>query len=233
MPALGGAHAPTVSKLDLLGTRLRCEKGLTLIELLVAMAISLIVGAAAMMFMIVSIDQSNAITSRAAATEQAEVGVEQLVRDLRGAMSQDSSGGALNVTVNIGGASTWIVFDIPNPANSDSPEQVTWTCPSAAGNATNVGVCTRIASAGTQAIQITGVQQVIFSPRDSSGQPMTFSPGSPATNPSYVDITLYAQVISQLDTGRTHIVRGANSGTGTASTKPIMIQTGADLRNFG
>ena len=54
------------------------------------MAIGLVVGAAALTFMIVTFEEQNTISSRTVATNQAEQGLEQLVRDLRDAMTSVS-----------------------------------------------------------------------------------------------------------------------------------------------
>jgi type II secretory pathway pseudopilin PulG len=85
---------------------------LTLVELLVGSLVALLVGGAAMAFMIVSINQENGASSRTVAARVAETTLEQLARDLRQAMTQDASGNALHVSVQTdstraGCRSTW------------------------------------------------------------------------------------------------------------------------------
>jgi Tfp pilus assembly protein PilW len=196
------------------------QRGVTLVELLFYIGLSLVVIVAPLYFVITSINQQNNVSSRTSAARQAEAGLEQMTRDLRQAMSQDGSGNALSVTVsNPTSATTAISFDIPTPGNVTSPQAVTWTCPST--GASSVGTCTRKVGSGASEAEITGVSSVTFAPISSSGASMTL----PATNPAYVNVTLLAQATSQLDTTKTH------SASGIAN--PIKVQTGVDLRNFG
>ena len=67
-----------------------------------------------------------------------------------------------------------------------------------------------------------------FSPLNSSGTVMSL----PATNPVSINMTLVVQVVSQLDSAGSQVLRGSNSGSGVPSTSPITIKAGADLRNF-
>jgi prepilin-type N-terminal cleavage/methylation domain-containing protein len=195
------------------------ESGFTLPEVIIAMSLSLGIAAALMTFMIVSIDQGNAIASRAYATGQAEPGLEQLVRDLRDAMSQNAAGTALSVTVsNPTTTTTSISLSIPTPGADTTPQTVTWTCPST--GATSVGICTRTVGSGGAIHEIRGALSMAFAPYSSGGVLQTLT----ATNPAYVGITLNLQVTSVSNTTRTTAVQGI--------TKPIVIQTGADLRNF-
>ena len=141
------------------GGRLRDETGVTLIEMLIAVSLSLVVATAAMAFMIVSIDQQNYSSSRAITAREAEAGLQQLVRDLRQAMPQNSSGSALHVTLSSASA---VSFNIPTPNNDTTPQLVTWTCPSAPS--TPAGTCTRQVGAGTPKKVITGVESITFAP---------------------------------------------------------------------
>jgi hypothetical protein len=184
------------------------------------MSLALVIAAALMTFMIVSTDQGNAIASRAYATAQAEPGVEQLVRDLRDAMSQNASGTALSVTVSNPSASTTsISLNIPTPGTDTTPQAVTWTCPST--GATAVGLCTRTVGSGGAIHEVRGVISATFTPYSSTGAVQT---PLPATNPAYVAITLSVQDTSAGNTTDTAVVQGIS--------KPILIQTGVDLRNF-
>jgi len=184
------------------------------------MSLSLVIAGATMTFMIVSLDQGNAVSSRAFASSQAETGVEQLVRDLRDAMSQTASGSALSVTVsNPTTSTTAISLDLPTPGSDTTPETVKWTCPST--GATTQGLCTRTVGSGGALHEIRGVLSATFAPYSSTGAlDTTF----PASNPAYIAITLDVQDTSASDTGQTHVVQGIKN--------PIVIQTGADLMNF-
>jgi prepilin-type N-terminal cleavage/methylation domain-containing protein len=189
------------------------EAGYTLIELLVAMAAALIVVIGPMLFILTSIHQQNAISSRAVAARQAETGLEQMVRDLREAMTQDASGNALSVTVsNPTTTTTAISFDIPTLGSPTTPRPIVWTCPSS--GATSVASCTRkLGASGASKPAITGVNSATFSPI-----------AAPDGSPVYLNISLSVRATSQLDTTQTH------AATGDAN--PILVQTGVDLRNL-
>ena len=181
------------------------------------MGLALVIGAAAMTFMIVSIDQENAVSSRTVAARNAETALEQLTRDLRQAMTQNASGGALHVSVTTSGTTTTISFSIPTPGNDTTPESVTWSCQ---GSATTPGQCTRtLGSAATT--EIVGYESLSFT--NAAGTALV----PPVTDPAYLGMTLGVQDTSQLDktqfTGTPHVVRG--------TTNPIVVQLGVDLRN--
>ena len=202
-----------------MGARSASESGFTLIELVIAMALTVVIAGAMLTFMITSLHQGNEISSHAAATGQAEQGLEQLVQDLRDAMAQNASGSALSVQVsNPTSATTAISFDIPTPGADTTPQTDTWTCPST--GATTEGTCTRSIAGGSARQEIRGVVSATFAPLSSSGVALTL----PATNPSYIGITLDVQVTSQIDSTQSHVVTGI--------TTPIIVQTGADLRTF-
>jgi type II secretory pathway pseudopilin PulG len=213
--------AALISKINArVRARLACEGGWTLIELIWYIVLSLIVVVGPLYYMVTSIRQQNVVSSRAAATKQAETGLEQMVRDLRQAMSQDASGNALSVTVsNPSSSTTAVSFDIPTPGSDSTPQTITWTCPST--GASSAGSCTRQVGSGSAAAEITGVKSVTFTPSSSSGTSMSL----PATNPAYLGISLQLQVTSQLDKTQTHVATGASNA--------VAVQTGVDLRNFG
>jgi type II secretory pathway pseudopilin PulG len=196
-----------------------------MIELLVAMAIALLVGGAGLTFMVVTFDQQNAISSRTAASRQAEQGLQQLVRDLREAMPSPNS---VSVTTNTGSQTTSITFDIPTPGNDTVGQQVSWTCPSTAAPAAIIGTCSRsVNGSSTPKPEILGVQSMALS-LSPTGSPAVTA----ATNPSYLDVTLDVQVTSHADSQvtPTKILRGPNATA--PSTSAIVVQTGIDLRNF-
>ena len=209
--------------------RLSSERGFTLIELLVAMALSLFIGAAAMTFMVVTFQQQNTIQSRTVATTQAEAGLEQLVRDLREAIT------FVTVT-NPTTYTTQIKFDIPTPGSDTSGELVSWTCPSTSEAATFLGTCTRaLTTTGgtTTAAVINSVQSMSFSPLSSSNVTLSL-PVTSSTSVASVGMTLTVQIGSYgLTTTPTAILRGPGTSSSTPSTAPIVLQATADLRNFG
>jgi prepilin-type N-terminal cleavage/methylation domain-containing protein len=212
------------------------ERGFTLIELVVAMALSVFIGAAALTFIVVTFDQSNTINSRAVASDQAEVGLEQLERDLREAMT--------SVSVSASGSSTSISFQIPTPGTDSTGESVTWTCPSTAESSTYfAGACTRTLN-GTTKTEIAGVQSMLFSPIGSSGSALSL-PVSNSTSVASVGMTLTVQItdyglsthgnaaailpVDGQGAPATSTVANAPNG----ATAPIVLQATADLENFG
>ncbi len=184
------------------------------------MGLALVIGAAAMTFMIVSIDQENAVSSRTVAARNAETALEQLTRDLRQAMTQNASGAALHVNVTTSATTpptTTISFSIPTPGSDTTPQSVTWTCQ---GSAATPGQCTRtLGSASTT--EVVGYESLNFT--NAAGGALV----PPVTDPAYLGMTLNVQDTSQLDktqfTGTPHVVRG--------TTNPIVVQLGVDLRN--
>jgi prepilin-type N-terminal cleavage/methylation domain-containing protein len=211
----------------------RCQSGFTLIELVVAMALSLLVGSAAMTFMVVVFNQQNDVSSRTVATNQAEQGLEQLVLDLRQSM------GSVSISTNSGNNTTSIAFQIPTQSNDTTSEPVTWTCPSTSEPATYfAGTCTRVLTlTGGSTItrtEILGVQSIAFSPVSSVNTSVPL-PVTSSTTVASVGITLTVQITSYgLSThgNAAAILPGAGNGAGTPSTAPIVLQATADLRNF-
>jgi Tfp pilus assembly protein PilV len=194
------------------------ERGFTVIEILLYAVLSLVVIVGPLLYLLTTIRQQNAVSSRAYAARQAEFGLEQMVRDLREAMSSDATGASLNVTVsNPTTSTTAISFYIPTPGSDTTKQQVTWTCPSA--GASGAGNCTRTIGSSSRT-EIVDVKSATFSPVNQSGASMTLT----ATNPAYIGITLNVQVTSQLDASQTTAVSGVSS--------PIVVQTGVDMRNF-
>jgi prepilin-type N-terminal cleavage/methylation domain-containing protein len=191
------------------------ESGFSLIELLVAMALSLVVGAAAITFMVFTFNEQNIVTSRTVATTQAAGGLEQLVRDLREAMT--------SVTISTTGGSTSISFQIPTPTTG-SGEAVAWSCPSS--TATSVGPCTRALNGGSARTVITGVQSMVLTPVYGG----TATTPSNATDIASVGMTLTVRITSYGLASSNGTVTTAATGTANA---PIVLQATADLRNFG
>jgi type II secretory pathway pseudopilin PulG len=199
-----------------------------LVELLVAMVVALLVGGAGLTFIVVTFDQQNAISSRTAASRQAEQGLQQLVRDLRDAMPNPNT---VTVSTSSSNNTTSISFSIPTPNSSSTAQAVTWTCPSTAAPAANIGTCYRAVtpSGGSTTTKpaILGVQSIALSV-SATGSPTITA----ATNPAFLDVTLSVQVTSHADSQTTpsKILQGPNT-TGPA-TNVVVVQTGVDLRNF-
>lgn len=196
------------------------ESGFYWVELLVAMVMALIVGAAALTFMVVTFHEQNNISSRTTATNQAESGLEALVRDLRGAVT--------SVTVtNPTGSTTQISFYIPTPGSFTTNELVTWTCPST--SATALGTCTRAVTPSgggttTRAV-ITGVQSMAFSPVSSSNTTLSL-PVTSSTSVASVGMTLDVRITTY------GVYTTATTAIAGAANAPIVLQATADLRNF-
>jgi Tfp pilus assembly protein PilW len=207
---------------DRIGELLRSERGVTLIELLIYLVASLFVLTAVITFMLATFGQENQTQSRATTNDQAEQGLEQLVTDLRQAVT------SVSIT-NPTASTTEIAFDIPTAGAPTNAEQVEWTCPNAA--ATHVSSCTRVLteSGGTTITkaEIDNVVSMSFSAVSSNGTAMTL-PVINSTSIASVGMTLSVQT-SNYATGNT-----GNQGTALAGTSgtPILLQATADLNNF-
>jgi Tfp pilus assembly protein PilW len=209
---------------QLIAARLRDERGVSLIELLVAIPTAIAVVGGAVMFMIVSFHQQNAISSRALASNQAAAGLQQLTQDLREAFQPTGGSG---VSVSTTGATTSISFQIPTPGSASTGQSVTWTCPSTA--ATSIGTCTRTLGTTTK-IEINRVQSMAFTPYDASNPPVALSlPVTNSTTVSAVAMTLKVRITNYGLTSNGVNVTSAVAGT---ANSPIVLQATADLRNF-
>lgn len=199
---------------------------MTLIELLVGMVISLVIISATVTFLIVSFGQENDLVSRVTASNRAEAGFEQLVRDLREAIT--------SVNIQSTATSVQITLYVPTPGNDATGEKVIWNCNQP--TTTTAGSCTRAltsaSGATTTSTQIWGVQSWTLTPVPSvSGDTLSTYPVYPSSVPTLaaLQMTLSVRVtnygLTNLPTA-TAILRAANS-------TPIMLQATADLRNFG
>ena len=185
-------------------------------ELLVAMAMALVVFGTGAAFMVVAFHQENIVSSRTTATNQAEQGLEQLVRDLREATT--------SVTISAPtGSTTQIQFNIPTSGTGGlSSQQLTWTCASS-----GVGTCVRVLGTGSGATSktlIRGVQSMVFTPTYGG----TATTPTNATDMASVAMTLTVRVLNY---GLTSNGTVTTASAGTASS-PIVLQATADLRNF-
>jgi prepilin-type N-terminal cleavage/methylation domain-containing protein len=203
------------------GARLRDRRGLTLIELVIALALTLVVAGGAMTFLIVTLHQENVVASRAFATREAEVALQRLTRELRQAQDiLDTSTGADTTPVNVtyGGGTSSVSFYLPNAGSTAAGTQVTWTC---TANAT----CTRTANS-TTVVELTGVSSATFTPTSSTGAVLASGAGalSSPSYPSLVNITLQTKALSQAGTTHTSVATGL--------TTPITVQDGVALRSY-
>lgn len=197
-----------------LGAGVRDERGMTMVDLMVALMAGLLVIVIPLVFIVTSIRQSNGASSRALSATQAETGLLALTRDLREASS--------TATFTWGVSSATATFSIPTPGNPSTTESVTWSCSFGGGS------CTRQAGTGAAIPEINDVVGLSFAPTDSGGNKLS----SPATNPAYVGVTVEVQNASSLD--RTTVTTGSQGAqAGYASTKPITLTDGAYLRNGG
>ncbi len=212
---------------------LRSEEGVTLVELVVAMWLGLVVLAAGLVFLVTTLHQSNAVTSRAVATRNAEAALQQLVRDLRQSMTTTESSSAQPLTISASGSTTTISLSIPTPNSVTVPENVTWSC---TGTSAAPGYCTRTVGTATQT-WLVGFESISFT--NLSGTTLT----PPITTPDYLGMTIDLQVTSQLDAyqykTKSHTCPTAGGGITTVthpcaysgSSNPIVLQTAVDLRN--
>lgn len=191
---------------------------MTLVELLAVMVCGVVLLGAVAAFVIVSIDQENAVSSRTVAARNAEVALSQLVRDLRQAMATDASGNPLHVTVTSSGSATTFAFSIPTPGSNATPQALTWTCQ---GTIASPGYCWRRLGSGGSAARIVGFEGIAFT--DASGAARAL----PITDPNYLGIAMTLGVTSQLDTRQY-----AGSPANLRASSPITVQTGVDLRNL-
>ncbi|MCW3065476.1 MAG: hypothetical protein JWN32_2648 [Solirubrobacterales bacterium] len=188
--------------------RLAAERGVTLIELVTAMALALVVVAAPLTFLIVSLRQHDNIASRTDSVRQAEVGLNQLTRDLRQADPTRS------IVLTWGSGAATAAFSIVKPGTGAGTDQtVTWTC---AAN----GTCTRALAGGPATTQIMHVVSTSFAPKSATGATLT-SPTASSNPPVYVGITMSLQPVSQ-DTI-------SHSARPKGISQPLTINTGVDL----
>ncbi len=202
--------------------RLGGEEGVTLVELMWFIVLSLAVLTAALAFVASGFHQQNTTVSRTAASRTAEAGLAQLARDLREAIT--------SVSASTTSTTTTISSYIPTPGSDATGQAMTWTCTNNNTSTHVVGTCTRTLN-GTTKTLITGVQSVQLTPLSSTGTTLSL-PLSSATNVAYMKITLQVGIPSQI-----HRTRLSNSGANNvsdvpANSNPIYLQAGADLRNF-
>lgn len=194
-----------------------------MIELLVYIVASLFVVTAVITFLIATFAQENQTQSRTTTNNQAEQGLEQLVADLRQAVT------SVSIT-NPSSSTTEVQFYIPTPGAPTDDERVTWTCPSS--GATQVDGCTRVVTESDGSTvtdtEINNVVAMSFSATSSSGSAMTL-PVTDSTSIASVGMTLSVQT-SNYSYDNAGNETAALAGT---SGDPIVLQATADLQNFG
>ncbi len=196
--------------------RLAVQAGYTLIELLIVMSLSTLVVGVPTAFVVLSLTQQNVASSRTAASDEEEIGVGRLTRDLRSAVPGTTTAFAW------GAATASVSMTIPVPGTGGgSNETVAWSC---TFSSSGLGSCTRSINGVSAVKLLSNVVSVSFSPVDSGGAPLGggATPYS-ATNPAYVGITVKVLDVSQLDGSASHSVTGIYN--------PITLQAGVDLRN--
>ena len=204
--------------------RLGGEEGITLVELMVFVVLSLVILAAALLFVVSGFHQQNTTVSRTAASRTAEAGLEQLVRDLREAIT--------SVSATSTSTTTTISSYLPTPGNDTTGEAVNWTCTDNNTTTNAVGTCTRTLN-GTTKTLILGVQSVSLAPVSSSGTSLSL-PLSSATNVAYIGITLQIKILSQVNPKTLALADTTHNGVShlPTNTNSIYLQAGADLMNF-
>lgn len=200
-------------------TRWQGDAGFTLIEMLIAALITAVIVGGLLTFMVVSLDQGDAVVSRAYSAIQAQTGLAKLTQDLSEAIASNQ------VTMSQTSTTATATFDIPDPSNADAAESVTWTCPySASPSVSSVGACTRQVGSGSAESAITGIESASFAPASSTGSAIALTSTPTALSPAYIGITLDVRDSSQLDRAQATSVLGI--------TNPIVVKSGVDLRNF-
>jgi type II secretory pathway pseudopilin PulG len=204
------------------GRRARGEAGCTPVELLVVISIAVVLISGITGFIVVSLRQANAATSRTVAARKAEVFLARLTREVREAQYIESSTNGSDTTpvnVTYGSGSSSVSFYEPIAGSTGKGTQVTWTCTAKAS-------CTRTVTGSSAVTMLTGVESATFTPYGSSGTGLASGAGA-ASSPSYpssIRITLSVKQISQADRAQTHTV--------SAAASPIVVQDGVDLRNY-
>ncbi len=188
-----------------------CERGLTLVELIVAIPLAIIVAGIPLALLLLATSGQDQIASRSVATRQVETGLEALTRDLREASTATiaSSANGLSAT-----ATLLIPVRTATPSLTSLPatQQVVWQCTGGAN-------CTRQVAGGVRVPRIQGVVTACFDVSATNNCASNVA----ASNPSYVYLIVQAQVRSQLPNA---------SGAARGETNPVTIKDGVDLRNF-
>jgi prepilin-type N-terminal cleavage/methylation domain-containing protein len=237
------------------------EAGYTLIELLVAIAATVILLGGAGTVLIVAFGTQAGVQSRVQLAESAEVGLERMSSDLRSASAACSgSGQPVNaVTVTSSPTTATVEFCEPDPAQSLSASSTTetpgtivvaWYCNTAVG----AGSCRRYSAAtasaissdisanaagqttinGVQAVSLSGVLQTLSGSPSSTAQSLS---STTATTTTAYPLTpsSSASALSWLGVNLTLGQLANPTGTSPATlpgTQPVQVRVGAELLNF-
>jgi hypothetical protein len=175
------------------------------------MVLAVIVVGGPLTFIIVSLDQQNAVSSRSVAAREAQVGMALLTHDLREAQNIANAAGVDTTPVTIANSGSTLSFYLASVGSPTAAGSlVTWSC--------TVGAdCTRQVGAATAVPEIRGVTAATFSGTSTTGTAVT-------SNPSFVSIALQVQVTSLADHTQTHVLSGTSNS--------IPLQDGVELRNY-
>jgi Tfp pilus assembly protein PilV len=207
--------------------KLRCERGVTLVELLIAMVMALLVVGVPTFWIAAGMRQENLAASRSSSAVQAEVGLARLIHDLRQVAPSTTT--TFTWTAPAGSGSASVAFTIPVAGTQGATTQsVTWSC-----SFGNTGTCSRQVCTISPVVCSTAVQQisnvwfVSFDPTDANGNHL--ASGS-TTQAAYVAIQIQVLDTSQLDRTRSHQALQAVPSS-TYNLKRIVLQGGVDLRS--
>jgi Tfp pilus assembly protein PilW len=123
---------------------LRDERGLTLVELLWTMVLSLGLLGATMLVLITSLDQENRTSNRVSANDNVTVALERLTREIRQ---------ATYLATPTGGGSTLVLHEYVN-STSSTPDTIVWNCGNQSGGEY---YCTRTDGAGAPVTEVTNL----------------------------------------------------------------------------
>ena len=188
-------------------TDIRDQRGFTLVELLVAVAVGMVVIGVPLTLLVQSFREQTRVQDVSLATGDAQSGLNRLLDDLRDstAATVTATSAVLTVPVPVPQRSTSATAPLP-PATT----QVTWSCTTT----TPGGKCTRT-SGGETKTMIQNVTAVSFAGTASSG-------ASDSTDPASVAVSVSVRPLADQDEAR---VPGGPSAA-------FVLQDSIDLRNL-
>lgn len=205
-----------------LGRMLVTERGFTLIELMVVMVISLVIGAAALMAIQTGQSSSAKTAARQEAVQEAEVALKKITMETRQAMTArlwTSTFLDLKTRVRVGGGASQLRRVQYNCTGSLCTRRDCGTV-SATGTLLSLG---QTCATGTAIAVVRGLDQVTFGAQ-LKGSPVAVPPAREATNGSAVFDLVTVAMRVRLD----------DAGSGRQSVKdlePVEIRGGVKLEN--
>ncbi|UTI62549.1 prepilin-type N-terminal cleavage/methylation domain-containing protein [Paraconexibacter antarcticus] len=178
------------------------DRGFTLVELVVAMALAFVVLAGCFYLAGQSFQNGNVVESTATTTDSVQRGIDQLTHDLEHATAATVTATSATLTVPV--TSPNVAAVTPAPTTT-----VTWTCTASVS-------CTRSVGGGPAVTAIPGLVSATLTP--------TYASGGTATGPSYVSVYIQARVLSAQSRS------GGTTPRGVGGT--LVFNDGAALRNF-